>query len=61
MTDKTNGEKKGFSIGDSLAKIKKDRVGFMKMARAKNRELNREARELGYPRGIKQMKEEGVL
>ena len=49
------------NVDKMLKKLKENREEFMKESRKRTREVNKLAREMGYPRGVKQMKEEGVL
>ena len=48
-------------LEEQLARIKIDKQGFKKEIKRQRKANNRLARELGYPRGIKQMKMEGAL
>lgn len=56
-----NRKRQHLTLEEKLEMIRADKEGFKKKARAETRRLNKEARGLGYARGVKQMKEEGAL
>lgn len=48
-------------IEKELKKLKENKEEFKRESRKRTREMNKTARELGFPRGIKQMIEEGEI
>lgn len=49
------------TLEETLKRIRKNREKAKKEIAKIRRENNKMARDLSYPRGVKQMKEEGVL